>query len=130
MIGWFLFPYSPNYFASFDEKTEETIKIHSYNVGFYLSKRSQRKLYPCHIRKSSRRVWETSLESLRKQESPANISTISRGDRSSDCCIFWTHVDKHSFSVKTKKIKNWINICVFVYNLCQLLKKTSFLTGI
>lgn len=82
------------------------------SCGVYLSKRSQRKLYPCHIRKSSRRVWETPLESLRKHESPANISTISRGDRSSDCCMFCTHVDKHSFSVKIKKIKYELSISI------------------
>lgn len=51
------------------------------------------------MRKSSSRVCETSLESLRKQERPANISTISNGERSSDCCMFCTHVARHSFSV-------------------------------
>ena len=54
------------------------------------------------MRKSSRSVVDTSLESFRKHESPANISTISRGDRSSDCCMFWMHVERHSFSTGTE----------------------------
>lgn len=77
----------------------------------YLSKRSKRKLYPCHILKSSSSVWDTSLESLRKQDRPANISTISKGERSSDCCMFWTHVDRHSFSENIlKRRKKWLQI--------------------
>lgn len=92
-------------------------KIYLQTWSAYLSKRSKRKLYPCHILKSSSSVWDTSLESFRKQDSPANISTISKGERSSDCCMFWTHVERHSFSeniLKGEKMFSNDKCCAFL----------------
>ena len=57
----------------------------------YLSRKSARKLYPWQALKSSSNVCDTSLESLRKQNTVTNISTNSRGDKSCARCMFSTH---------------------------------------
>lgn len=95
-------------------------------LWFYLSKRSQRKLYPCHIRKSSRRSLGN-ITGIFEEVKASKHLNISRGDRSSDCCIFWTRVDKHSFC-KTKKIKElnkYVCVCIYITSIAA--QKTSFL---
>ena len=57
-----------------------------------LSRKSVRKRYPWHVRKSSSNNCETSLESFRKQKTVTNISTSSIGDSSWTRCMLSVHI--------------------------------------
>ena len=68
----------------------------------YFSKNSDKKIYPWQDLKSSSRIWETSLESLRKQKTVTNISTNSMGDSSWTRCMFSIHKATHPLPKITK----------------------------
>lgn len=86
----------------------------------YLSKNSDKKLYPWQLRKSSKRVWVTSDESFKRQNTVANISTISKGCKSlAAFCMFSTQREIqplsvrncNRFKIKSLSWKAWIIIC-------------------
>ena len=67
----------------------------------YLAK----KAYPCDDLKTSNNLCDTSEESLRKQKTVTNISTISSGERSWPRSIFSTHTATHPLSAKEFQVK-------------------------
>ena len=71
-----------------------------------MSKNSDKKRYPWQERKSSSKVCATSLESLRKQNTATNISTISSGDSSCTLCMLSIQSATQPLS---EKIKSNIN---------------------
>ena len=65
-------------------------------------------MYPWQVRKSSSSVWDFSEESFMKQKTVTNISTTSKGFKSTVRCMFSTHNAKQPLS--EERLKQYMEI--------------------